>query len=340
VPATTPAITPVAATVSAGSGGGSLRYTQMKVVASIGHEAVITDDEVWQMVRARMREYADLTGEKRDAKEKAIFKEELKELIGRELLVLELFDRMRKNKLDGKVEELKKYASDGAERDINERRKRNGLEKLSEAEFISVLQAQGLSYKTLKRQLEQETLSRIYLEQMLKDKIKYVSINDLWDFYQSHQSDFKIEDDVEWLDLFVLFRNFATQDAAKAHATAAWKSAMAGSDFADLVQKYGQGDSNLRKGEGVGRKKGEIQPAEIEPILLDMDAGQVSPLLMTATGYHIVKVVKRTKAGTLPFDEKVQSMIRMKLNNRVQELERQRIIEELWRKHRPKVNDL
>lgn len=320
--------------------GESLRYTQVKVAASIGHDAVITDDEVWQMVRARMREYADLQGPAREAKEKAIYKEELTELIGRELLVLELFDRMRKNKVDAKIEELKKFASDAAVRDIGERKKKQGLANLSEAEFVQMLQAQGLSYKTLKRQLEQETLSRIYLEQMLKDKVKYISLNDLWDFYQGHQSEFKLEDEVEWLDLFVLFRNFPSQAAAKDHATAAWKSAMAGVEFADLVAKYGQGDSNLRKGEGVGKKKGEIQPAELEPVLLDMDSGQVSPLLQTATGYHIVKVTKRVKAGVMPFDALAQSLIRAKLSYQVQEKERQHVIEELWRKHRPKVVDV
>lgn len=326
-----------AAYVPAPKAGESLRYTQVKVAASIGHDAVITDDEVWQMVRGRMREYAELTGTARETKEKQIYQEELKDLIGRELLVLELFDRMKKNKVEAKIEELKKYASDTADRDITERRKKQGLGNISEADFIQMLQSQGMSYKTLKRQLEHETLSRIYLEQMLKDKVKYISLNDLWDYYQEHPKDFKLDDEVEWLDLFVSFANFPSTDAAKAHATAAWKSAMAGSDFVELVKKYGQGDSNLRKGEGIGRKRGEIQPAELEPILLEMASEQVSPLLQTATGYHIVKVTKRVKAGTMPFDALVQSAIRNRLSLQVQEKERARIVEDLWRKHRPKV---
>jgi parvulin-like peptidyl-prolyl isomerase len=317
--------------------GESLRYTQVKVAASIGHDSVITDDEVWQSVRGRLREYGDLTGPAREAKEKQIYKEELRELIGRELIVLELFDRMKKNKAEAKIDDIKKFAGEQAEKDIAERRKRQGLGHLSEAEFIAMLQSQGLSYKTLKRQLEQETLSKIYLEQIVKDKVKYISINDLWDYYQSHPKDFAITDRVKWLDLFVSFRNYKTPDEAKAHATAAWKSAMAGADFVELVKKMGQGDSNLRAGEGIGQKRGEIQPTELEPVIFDMAANQVSPLLQTATGYHIVKVVEREKAGTLPFDEKVQALIRAKLSLTVQEKERQRIVEELWRRFRPKV---
>ena len=319
--------------------GESLHYTQVKVAATIGHDAVITDDEVWQMVRSRMREYVELTGAAREAKEKQIYKEELRELIGRELLVLELFDRMKKNKVEAKIDELKKFAGEQAEKDIADRKKRQGLGNLSEAEFVTVLQQQGLSYKALKRQIEQDNLSRIYLDQMVKDKVKYISINDLWDYYQEHPKDFAVQDRVKWLDLFVSFRNFKTPEDAKAHATAAWKSAMAGSDFVELVKKMGQGDSNLRDGEGIGQKRGEIQPSELEPVLMDMAANQVSPLLQTSAGYHIVKVIEREKAGTLPFDEKVQALIRAKLGVIVQEQERQKIVEELWRRYRPKVVD-
>jgi parvulin-like peptidyl-prolyl isomerase len=291
------------------------------------------------MVRGRMREYADLTGAAREEKEKKIYKEELRELIGRELIVFELFTQMKKNKQEGKIDEIKKYVGTEAERDIADRKKRQGLSGLSEAEFVAMLQQQGLSYKALKRQLEQETLSRIYIESMVKDKIKYISLNDLWDYYQAHPKDFAVQDRVKWLDLFVSFRNFSTAEQAKAHATAAWKSAMAGSDFVELVKKMGQGDSNLRDGEGIGQKHGEIQPSELEPVLMDMAANQVSPLLQTSTGYHIVKVTEREKAGTLPFDEKVQALIRAKLGVVVQEKERQRIVEDLWRRYRPKVVD-
>ncbi|CAN5550644.1 hypothetical protein BH11PLA2_BH11PLA2_05310 [soil metagenome] len=337
---TAPAITPVSNVETkalTSSDGQSLRYTQVKVAASIGHEAVITEDEVLQMVRGRIRDYGELTGTARATKEKQIYNEELKELINRELIVLELFDRMKKNKAEAKIEELKKHASDTAKREISDRKKRQGLADMPESEFVRLLAQQGMTYKTLVRQIEQDVLCRIYLEQLVKDKIKYITLNDLWDYYQAHPKEFAVENRVKWLDLFVSFRNFKTADEAKAHATKAWKEAMAGGDFATLVKKYGQGDSNLRDGEGVGAKAGEIQPTELEPVLFDMDANQVSPLLQTGTGYHIVKVIERDKAGTHAFDEKVQAAIRNKLSVQVQDKERARIVEDLWRRHRPKV---
>jgi peptidyl-prolyl cis-trans isomerase SurA len=333
-----PQITPTAA-VSMTSPDGSLKYTQVKVAASIGHEAVITEDEVLHTVRARVREFGDLSPAAQDAKAKELYKEELRELIGRELLIVELFDRMKKNKADAKIEELQQFAADNAVREIGDRRRRMGIAQLSEAEFMQVLQSQGIEYKMLKRQIERDTLQRIYLEQMVKDKVKQISINDLWDYYKANPKDFTRTNSVKWMDLFVSFANFKTADEARAHATKAWKEAMAGGDFATLVKKYGQGDSNLRGGEGIGSKPGEIQPAEFEPVLFDMAAGQVSPLLQTATGYHIVKVIEREKAGLVPFDEKIQTAIRMKLSITVQDQERSRIVEDLWRRHRPKVVD-
>ena len=134
---------------------------------------------------------------------------------------------------------------------------------MPESEFVRLLAQQGMTHKTLVRQIEQDVLCRIYLDQLVKDKIKYITLNDLWDYYQAHPKEFAVENRVKWLDLFVSFRNFPTADEAKAHATKAWKEAMAGGDFATLVKKYGQGDSNLRDGEGVGAKAGEKRRLEI-----------------------------------------------------------------------------
>jgi parvulin-like peptidyl-prolyl isomerase len=55
------------------------------------------------------------------------------------------------------------------------------------------------------------------------------------------------------------------------------------------------------------------------------------------TGFHVVRVVERTHEGLRPFDAKVQTEIRKKLQEIVQEREVRRIVETLWRRHQPQV---
>ena len=49
-------------------------------------------------------------------------------------------------------------------------------------------------------------------------------------------------------------------------------------------------------------------------MLWQLRDGQVGPLVELPTGFHVIRLVKRTHAGVLPFnDEKVQKQIRDKL---------------------------
>ena len=64
---------------------------------------------------------------------------------------------------------------------------------------------------------------------------------------------------------------------------------------------------------------------------------QVSNLIQTPTGYHIVKVEERQHAGVKPFDEKVQKFIRGKLKAILQDRERDKLVEELQRRTTVKI---
>ncbi len=311
-----------------------LRDKQIQVAAFIGTDVVITDDEVWQMVRQRAPEYMELFGAEQVAKEKAVYREELRKLVERELIVLELYSRMKKNKAEDKIEGLNEHAREQATRRLNEYRKNR---KVDEADFVKILRAQGLTYNGLRRQLERDTLVQVFLEQMLKDKARFVTLNDIWDHYTANPKEFALEEKVKWLDCFVSFQRFQSTDDAKEYAQNLWRQATQGGDFVEIVKKSSHGDSVLRNGEGLGTKKGEFQPAELESILLELTEGQISPLLQTATGYHIVKIVESRKAGTRPFDGKVQSEIRAKLTRQLQSKEYDKMVDDLWRRYRPRV---
>jgi hypothetical protein len=73
--------TAVANVVPAGGPSPEQATNQIRPVAVIGSDVVVTDDEVWQMVRQRAVEYIRLTGTDRDAREKELFREELRKLI-------------------------------------------------------------------------------------------------------------------------------------------------------------------------------------------------------------------------------------------------------------------
>ncbi len=322
-PPPAPPVVPAAAAEAAGA------TRQIRVVALVGTDAVITDDEVWQMVRHRRGELAKLAEGERAEGEKQLFREELRRLVERELVIVELNGKLRKSKPQ-MMDELREEAARGVDKQLKEIRKTMGSP--SDADFEAILSNERLTLKGLRRQYERATLKDMFLGQYLREKKRDIGLAEVRRYYDDHPQEFAAADRVKWLDLFLAAGLFATPEACRQTAADLAKQARGGVDFVGLVKQHGHGDSKLRDGEGVGAKRGEVRPAELEAAVFGLAAGQVSDPLPTATGYHVVKVLEREQAGRKPFDAAVQSGIRKKLLDQFREGEVQKLIDDLWRK--------
>jgi hypothetical protein len=169
-----------------------------------------------------------------------------------------------------------------------------------------------------------------YVRSVLKEKGRQPGLADVRAYYDRHPDEFKAEDRVKWQDIFVSFNKHATPRAAYDHALAVQKQAAAGADFVALVKKYDNGLASGNNGLGIGTKRGEIQPVDVEPTVWSLQPGQVSGLVETPAGYHIVKVVERDHAGTRPFDDKVQAEVREKLLKQYRQEEYRKMVADLW----------
>lgn len=308
---------------------------QVRVVASIGTEAVITDEEVWHMVKQKPEQYANLAGAERASKEQEMFRLELKQLIARELIIVDFMTRVKKNK-PAAVEEVKDIAKKEADR--NYRMLRTNLKLKSDEEVSQFLVQMGVTEAALRRQYERNILVDIFVGPTIREKVKAIGLSELREYYDKHADEFRNTDRAKWLCLTVLSSRFKTPDEAKQYADWLAGQARGGADFVGLVKQYGMGDSKLRDGEGLGEKRGEIQPKELEgPVFALTKAGDVSNPIPTQAGYHIVKVLERDVAGMRPFDEKVQTECRNKLGGQIQKQEVERLTDDLWRKYRPQV---
>ncbi len=325
-PADPPPTPPVVQSAAVEASGAT---RQIRVVALVGTDAVITDDEVWQMVRHRRAELDQLADADRAAKETTLFREELRRLVERELLIVEMMGKLRKNKPQ-LMDEIKEQVAADAQKEM--KRIRKGMGNPPDADFEAILSAQRLTQKGILRQFERASLKDIYLMQFLREKKREIGLTEVRQYYDDHAKEFAAEDRVKWLDLFLAAGRFPTPEACRQAATDMTRQARGGADFVALVKQHGHGDSRLRDGEGVGAKRGEVRPAELEAAVFALAAGQVSDPLPTDTGYHVVKVLERDRAGRRPFDAAVQTAIRAKLMQQFREAEVLKLIDDLWRK--------
>ena len=335
-PATAPAGQPVQQVSATDAAAMERAATQVRVVAQIGTDVVITDDEIWQYVRQDAKEYVQLTGAARDAKEKELFRASLRRVIERELVISDFLGKLRKNGKAELVDKVMEEASQSAAKQMRQFRVTNKV--ASEEEMAKGMRAQGLSYKALVRQLERAAIENIYLGSILKDETKkQVGLAQIELYYQTHPGEFRVEDKVTWHDLFVSFNQFPSEAEARKYAEGLVAKLKAGQDFGEVAMNFSHGMTKLNKGEGVGEKRGEINPPELEQVVFTQPVNQLSGLIPTPTGLHVVRVAERVQAGVKPFDEKVQAEIKAKLTNKVRETERAKLIEELWRKTTVKI---
>jgi peptidyl-prolyl cis-trans isomerase D len=115
----------------------------------------------------------------------------------------------------------------------------------------------------------------------------------------------------------ILFMTVGKTDAEvdeikKTAADALAQTKKKGANFEDLAKKYSQDPGTKEKGGDLGwLTQGQTVP-EFEKTAFSLDKGQVSDLVRTQYGFHIIKVLDKETAHTKPFDE-VKDSIRAPL---------------------------
>jgi peptidyl-prolyl cis-trans isomerase D len=92
------------------------------------------------------------------------------------------------------------------------------------------------------------------------------------------------------------------ENAVRAQAEEVLKKARAGADFAELAKQYSEDDSNKDRGGDLDFfGKGRMVP-EFDAAAFAMKNGDISDLVKTSFGYHIIKMVDNQPEVVRPFD--------------------------------------
>jgi peptidyl-prolyl cis-trans isomerase D len=97
----------------------------------------------------------------------------------------------------------------------------------------------------------------------------------------------------------ILLKTEGKDDAAvKAKAEALLKQARSGADFADLAKKNSEDEASAKNGGDLDYfGRGKMVP-EFDTAVFAMEPGQISDLVKTQYGYHIIKLVDKKSATT------------------------------------------
>jgi peptidyl-prolyl cis-trans isomerase C len=158
------------------------------------------------------------------------------------------------------------------------------------------------------------------------------------DFYDKNPDKFKQDEAVR--ASHILFRVAESADAATKKKTldqaqSVLKEARSGGDFAELAKKYSADGSAQQGGDLNFFTKGQMVPA-FDQVAFALKPGQISDIVTTQFGYHIIKVTDRRAASTVPF-EQVSERIKEFLAEQQKQQKAQAFIDSLKQKAKIEV---
>lgn len=209
---------------------------------------------------------------------------------------------------------------------IDEVKKQNSLD---DAGLKAALKQEGLTYEGYRLQIKKQIEKSRVIGQQVRSKVS-VTDKELADYYERNKRLFLKDDEVKVSHiLFPIPENASNEKIEKIRGEAAQVLGLArqGMDFPDLARKYSR-DSSASEGGSLGFfKKGQLLPA-FEAAAFSMKKGEISDLVRTPFGFHIIKVDDTKEATPEPL-ETVKDKIKSALTSEMMEQRYKEWMEEL-----------
>ncbi|MGA2781636.1 MAG: peptidylprolyl isomerase [Smithella sp.] len=174
-------------------------------------------------------------------------------------------------------------------------------QKLSMQDFLKNLAKEGKSIEYVKKEMRGQMMRARLLRREVKSKI-LVSDEEIGEYYNKNRQDYEGKETVRIKQLLLLLPPNATKAViakVKNEALQLHKRIMDGESFDSLIVKYSQGPAAAQGGDVGFVSRGSIIP-EVEAVAFSLPLGQVSEVIESSVGFHIIQVVDKKGAGLKP----------------------------------------
>ena len=174
----------------------------------------------------------------------------------------------------------------------------------TEDAFNKALQERGMTLDSLKS----DARTDISVSKLMDAEVATTpgpSDAEAQDFYAKNPDKFKQEEQVRASHILIRVdekADAATKKKAKDQIESVLKQARAGADFAKLAQEYSQDGSAAQGGDLNYFTKEQMVPAFAD-VAFSLKPGQISDVVTTQFGYHIIKVTDHKPARVVPYEE-------------------------------------
>lgn len=171
----------------------------------------------------------------------------------------------------------------------------------SREKYQEELARQGLSETSLRELMERSLKIRKLLNREVVSKV-LINPEEVKAYYDSHLEEFRSPERMRLRQVFIPFLNDGEKEEALSKIKEAEKRVLRGENFAEVAKQLSQDDSASAGGD-LGYLERNQMLSEFEEAAFSIGPGQVSPVVETILGFHLLKVEDHQKASFFPFDQ-------------------------------------
>lgn len=174
-------------------------------------------------------------------------------------------------------------------------------QNVSMQDFLQKVAREGGSLEAVKKEIRSQLIRMRILRREVKDKV-IVTEEEIGAYYNKHRSEYEGNESVRIKHLMLPFPGEADQkvkERIKRDAEGLRERIRKGEPFDALVAKYSKGPAVDQGGDVGFIEKGVILP-EVEAVAFSLPPGEISPVIESDVGVHIIQVIDKRGAGLKP----------------------------------------
>ena len=187
-------------------------------------------------------------------------------------------------------------------------------QKISMDELMKNLAREGSSLETVKKEIRSQIIRMKLLKKEVRDRIM-ITDDEIGEYYNRHRHEYEGKESVRIKQLLLLLPATASPDEKiklKNEALRLRERIIKGESFDALTAQYSQGPAALQGGDVGFIEKGTIIP-EVETVAFSLPPEQISDVIESRMGFHIIKVIDKKGAGLKPI-----AVVREEIQDRIE----------------------
>lgn len=187
----------------------------------------------------------------------------------------------------------------------------------SPAEYDANLRAMGSSLRKMRANWSEEQIIRYFINQKVQTQ-PTVTRDEMLAEYEANREEYFRPARCRWEELMIRFDRCPQRPEAQAQIVELGNQVVYGASFAAVAEKSSHGFTAHRGGIYDWTTKGSLVNKSVDGAIFSLPLNELSEIIESDLGLHIVRVLEREDERYLPFVE-VQSEIKEKLVNKKRE---------------------